>query len=100
MNDRIYQLLLGRKNASDLELNVFADINHNQFRKSAYKNVLVSLNIAYRKPYQTRHTFITILANHSDLKLHQVAKIYGTSTKMIEEHYLATNVDIPQLPDI
>lgn len=102
MNDKVYQLLLTRKNTNHLSLdcNVFEDINHNGFRKSAYKNVLFKLNIPYRKPYQTRHTFITILANHSDLKLHQVAKICGTSTKVIEEHYLATNVDISRLPDV
>lgn len=100
MTDRIYHLLLTRKQNAQLDCNVFENINHHSFRKSAYKNVLANLNIAYRKPYQTRHTFITILANHSDLKLHQVAKICGTSTNVIEKHYLATNVDISRLPDI
>ncbi|PSB47288.1 hypothetical protein C7B80_10160 [Cyanosarcina cf. burmensis CCALA 770] len=102
MNERVCQLLQIRKDTNQLGLdcNVFEDINHEKFRRSAYKNVLANLNIVYRKPYQTRHTFITILANHSDLKLHQVAKICGTSTNVIEKHYLATNVDISRLPDI
>lgn len=102
MNDRLFTLLIKRKIAkqSTLDSNVFADINHHAFRKSAYKNILANLKIPYRKPYQTRHTFITILANHSDLKLHQVAKICGTSTSIIEKHYLATNIDLSQLPDI
>lgn len=101
MSDRVYRLLLARKKSlSDPSSNIFEDINHAKFRKSAYKYILDRLGIPYRKPYQTRHTFITILANHSDLKLHQVAKICGTSTKIIEAHYLATNVEISRLPDI
>lgn len=102
MTDRVYNLLLARKNLEtiDVSKNVFEDINHHSFRASAYKNVLARLGIPYRNPYHTRHTFITIMANNSDLKLHQIAKICGTSTKIIEEHYLATNVDISSLPDI
>ncbi|MUL37976.1 site-specific integrase [Gloeocapsopsis dulcis] len=101
MSHRLYELLLARKECcSDLSQNIFEDIDHHSFRSAAYKTVLKGLGITYRKPYQTRHTFITILANHSDLKLHQVAKICGTTTKMIEDHYLATNVDIMQLPNI
>jgi len=101
MSNRLYELLATRKsNCLDLSNNVFSDIDHHTFRSSAYKNVLAKLGIAYRKPYQARHTFITILANNSDLKLHQVAKICGTSTNVIEEHYLATNVDVLRLPDV
>ncbi len=101
MSQRLYELLVARIESSvDLSQNVFESINHHNFRGAAYKTVLNRLGITYRKPYQTRHTFITIMANHSDLKLHQVAKICGTTTKMIEEHYLATNVDIWELPNI
>lgn len=101
MNNRLYELLLNRKIAClDDSSNIFSNIDHHSFRSAAYKNVLTKLGIAYRKPYQTRHTFITILANHSNLKLHQVAKISGTSINVIEQHYLGTNVDILRLPDI
>lgn len=101
MNDKLYKLLYQRRESSRSgEQNVFENIDHHSFRSSAYKTVLSNLGIAYRNPYQTRHTFITILANHSNLKLHQIAKICGTSTKVIEEHYLATNADISQLPNI
>jgi integrase len=102
ISDRIYNLLLNRKqivNPIDLQQNVFTGINHHSFRTGAYKYILEKLGIQYRKPYQTRHTFITILANHSDLKIHQIAKICGTSVKVIEEHYLATNPDIMSLPE-
>ncbi len=101
MNNRLFELLSERKGKClDLDSNVFSDIDHHSFRSTVYKNVLSKLNIAYRKPYQTRHIFITILANNSNLKLHQVAKICGTSIKVIEEHYLATNVDILRLLDV
>jgi integrase len=103
MNERLSSLLLKRKkeiNPSDLNTNVFKNINHNSFRTGAYKTVLDKLGIEYRKPYQTRHTFITILANHSDLKLHQIAKICGTSIKVIEEHYLAKASGLETLPNL
>lgn len=104
MNDRVCQLLIARKSlaSTTLEDRVFPDINHHAFRSGPYKTILEKLEIAYRKPYQTRHTFITIMANHpdSDLRLHQIAKICGTSTKVIEEHYLGTNADIAFMPNI
>lgn len=103
MNDRLYNLLKDRKermNPSSLENNVFEDINHNSFRTGAYKYILNKLGIKYRKPYQTRHTFITILANQSDLKLHQIAQICGTSINVIEQHYLGTSVNINSLPEL
>ncbi|MGL5874212.1 MAG: site-specific integrase [Xenococcaceae cyanobacterium] len=103
LSDRVYNLLLNRKrmlNPTDLEQRIFENINHHTFRTGAYKYILEKLGIKYRKPYQTRHTFITIMANHSDLKLHQIAKICGTSIKVIEEHYLATNSNVASLPDI
>lgn len=89
MNNRLDDLLSTRKvNCLNLDSNIFSDVEHHSFRSSAYKNVLAKLGITYRKFYQTRHTFITILANHSNLKLHQVAKICGTSINIIEQHYL------------
>lgn len=103
MNSRLKNLLLERKkklNITNLEENVFKEINHHSFKTGVYETVLKKLNIKYRTPYQTRHTFITIMANNSDLKLHQVAKICGTSIDVILNHYLATNVDIAYLPDI
>lgn len=101
IGDRLFKMLVERKKqTNNLEENVFADIDHHSFRAAPYKKVLESLNIDYRKPYQTRHTYITILANYSDLKLHQIAKICGTSTAVIERHYLSTNCDIAKMPDI
>lgn len=101
MSDRLHKLLSERRDKTvNLNANIFAEINHHTFRSGAYAKILEKLGIEYRKPYQTRHTYITILANHSDLKLHQIAKICGTSTRVIEEHYLGTNIDIAKMPDI
>ena len=35
-------------------------IDFHNFRNRAWKTVLAGLDITYRKPYQTRHTFITL----------------------------------------
>ena len=103
MNERLKSMLLKRKtklNIIDLQQCVFENINHNTFRTGAYKTVLKALGIEYRKPYQSRHTFITIMANYSDLKLHQIARICGTSIKVIEEHYLAKCSGLDTLPEL
>lgn len=101
ISDRLHKMLVERKKqSSSLDENVFSNIDHHSFRAAPYKLVLERLGIDYRKPYQTRHTYITILANYSDLKLHQIAKICGTSTAVIERHYLSTNCDIAKMPDI
>ncbi len=103
MNSRIKNLLLKRRENlgfPSLENNVFEDINHASFRNSVYKKILQNLEIEYRTPYQTRHTFITIMANQSDLKLHQIAQICGTSISVIEEHYLAKASGLQNLPEI
>ncbi len=103
MNDRLFNLLEERKKTiqpDDLEENVFKDISHHAFRSGVYKNLLKKLDIDYRKPYQMRHTFITVMANYSDLKLHQIARICGTSIGVIENHYLGTSLTINTLPDV
>lgn len=103
MNPRLKNMLLKRKeliNPINLSDNVFADINHASFRGSAYKKVLNELEIEYRKPYQTRHTFITIMANESDLKLHEIAFICGTSPTVITNHYLGKTIGVQSLPEI
>lgn len=103
MNNRLYNLLWERYQKLEpiaLETNVFEGINHNSFRGGAYKTILNKLGIEYRNPYQTHHTFITIMANHSDLKLHQIAQICGTSINVIENHYLGKVVNIPSLPEL
>jgi integrase len=61
-------------------------IDFHNFRNRAWKTVLESLNIAYRKPYQTRHTFIAwALENGLDAK--DVGRLVGNSPEVIYRHY-------------
>lgn len=56
------------------------------FRKNVWKPVVEGLNIKYRRPYQTRHTFITLaLENNLDAK--DVARLVGNSPEVIYRHY-------------
>lgn len=62
-------------------------IDFHNFRNRAWKNVLESLPlIRYRKPYQTRHTFIT-LALENGMTVQDVARVSGNSPGIIYKHY-------------
>ncbi|MDZ4874974.1 MAG: Tyrosine recombinase XerC [Chroococcidiopsis cubana SAG 39.79] len=56
------------------------------FRKNVWKPVLEGLGIEYRKPYQTRHTFITLALEHK-LDVKDVARLVGNSPEVIYRHY-------------
>lgn len=62
-------------------------IDWHNFTNRGWKKVIEGLGIEYRNPYQMRHTFITeaIKANISSTL---IARHCGTSTEMIERHYL------------
>jgi integrase len=56
------------------------------FRKSVWVKVLTGLGLEYKKPYQTRHTFINLmLENGLDAK--DVARLVGNSPEVIYRHY-------------
>lgn len=61
-------------------------IDFHNFRNRAWKTVLAGLDITYRKPYQTRHTFIT-LALENGLDTQDVARLVGNSPEAIYRHY-------------
>ncbi|MBW4553861.1 MAG: site-specific integrase [Aphanocapsa sp. GSE-SYN-MK-11-07L] len=62
-------------------------IDFHNFRNRAWKTILGSLpQIRYRKPYQTRHTFIT-LALDNGLDAKDVARLVGNSPEIIYKHY-------------
>jgi integrase len=61
-------------------------IDFHNFRNRAWKTVLEGLDIPYRKPYQTRHTFIT-LALENGLDAKDVARLVGNSPEVIYRHY-------------
>jgi integrase len=61
-------------------------IHPNNFRKRVWTPVLENLQIEYRKPYQTRHTFITLCIEHG-LDAKDVARLVGNSPEVIYRHY-------------
>lgn len=61
-------------------------IDFNNFRNRAWKTILASLSLEYRRPYQTRHSFIT-LALENGLDAKDVARLVGNSAEVIYRHY-------------
>ncbi|MBD2439881.1 site-specific integrase [Nostoc sp. FACHB-110] len=68
-------------------------IDTDNFRKRVWKVVLDGLEIEYRKPYNTRHTFIT-LALESGLDAKDVARLVGNSPEIIYKHYAGNKRDL------
>lgn len=65
-------------------------LDHSNFSSRAWKSILEKANIPYRKSYQTRHTFITMCVEaHYNSTV--IGRWTGTSAKMIDKHYGATN---------
>ena len=73
-------------------------IDTHNFRNRAWKTIIKSLNYEYRKPYQTRHTFVT-MALEADVSIPQIAKWVGNSPQVIMECYAGTirKVAVPEL---
>jgi len=61
-------------------------IDIHNFRNRAWKAVIDNLGIEYRKPYQTRHTFIS-QQKALGVEDGQIARACGTSISMIHKHY-------------
>lgn len=68
-------------------------------RNRAWKPILSSLNIDYKKPYSTRHTFIT-LALEAGMDVKDVAKLAGNSPITTYKHYASTDIRQIQVPDL
>ncbi len=66
-------------------------IDQHNFANRAWKAILNKCGVPYRKPYQCRHTFISLCAEENMNSL-AIARWTGTSMKMIENHYGATNL--------
>ncbi|MBD2774537.1 site-specific integrase [Iningainema tapete] len=91
-NGKLQSLLQAIKSENcDLESLVFpgyrgGHLDNKSFRKNIWKPVLDGLGIEYRKPYQTRHTFIT-LALENGLDAKDVARLVGNSPEVIYRYY-------------
>lgn len=69
-------------------------IDFHNFRNRAWKTILGDLKeIRYRKPYQTRHTFIT-LALENGLDAKDVAGLVGNSPEIIYKHYAGSKREL------
>jgi len=65
-------------------------IDHHNFSSRVWKSILSKCNVLYRKCYQTRHTFISLCVE-ADINSTAIGRWTGTSAKMIDNHYGATN---------
>jgi integrase len=61
-------------------------IDFHNFRNRAWEKVLEQVGVPYKKPYQCRHTFIT-LALEAGLDAKDVARLVGNSPEVIYRHY-------------
>ena len=69
-------------------------IDFHNFRNRAWVSILESLpDIRYRKPYQTRHTFIT-LELENGLAVQDVARLVGNSPEIVYQHYAGNKRDL------
>lgn len=72
-------------------------IDFHNFANRAWKTILTEAAIPYRKPYQTRHTFITLALEK--LSVQDVAALVGNSPEIIYRHYAGVSRDL-SLPDL
>lgn len=98
-NEKMQEFLRALKPAdADPEALVFPSatgkwINPSNFRNRIWTPLLEKLGIEYRKPYQTRHTFIT-LALENGLDAKDVARLVGNSPEVIYRHYAGNKRDL------
>jgi integrase len=67
-------------------------IDFHNFANRGWKVILTEAGIPYRKPYQTRHTFITLALEH--LSVQDVAALVGNSPEIIYKHYAGVSRDL------
>ncbi|OKH38334.1 hypothetical protein NIES2119_09870 [[Phormidium ambiguum] IAM M-71] len=104
VNDQLRSLLLEiRPNQYKTEQLIFTSpegmaIDAHNFLMRAWKKTFDELPIAYRKQYNTRHTFITHCLE-SGVPVAQVASWVGNSPKTIWQHYagVINSVEVPKI---
>lgn len=73
-------------------------INTDNFRCRAWKSVLKEAGVPYRKPYNTRHTFISHCLEQK-LNPAIIAQITGHSIETLYSHYAGVVNSRPEIPD-
>lgn len=74
-------------------------IDQHNFANRGWRNIVAACRVAYRKPYQTRHTFISLCVA-ANVNSTLIARWVGTSSRMIDKHYGASffgDVEPPEL---
>jgi site-specific recombinase XerD len=72
-------------------------LDFHNFDTRGWKHTLTDAGIELKKPYQMRHTFIT-LALKNGMSPQDVAKIVGNSAKIIYENYAGVSrvIEVPE----
>jgi integrase len=100
INSALENLLLSLPKTSDY---VFLNAEGNPISQHAlnrvWRRLLPKLGIAYRIPYQLRHTMISYHANHG-FPIVQLANIVGNSEKVIKESYLKLDISLINVPTL
>ncbi|KKD34914.1 hypothetical protein WN50_28250 [Limnoraphis robusta CS-951] len=106
INEQLRQILIEqKKQATNSDNLVFTSLMgcpvnpSGYFRPKIWRPTLAALNIAYRKPYCTRHTFIT-LCLESGMPVKDLAKLVGNSVNIIHKHYAGVNVRMLTVPTL
>jgi integrase len=73
-------------------------IVQDNFRKRVWKKILEGLGLEYRKPYVTRHTFITLCLDKG-IDAKDIAQWVGNSPEIIYKHYAGSrhNLQVPEI---
>lgn len=74
-------------------------IDTGALRIRVWKPILSSLGIDYKKPYATRHTFIT-LSLEAGMDVKDVTRLVGNSPVTTYNHYASTDVRQIQVPNL
>jgi integrase len=104
INDQLRQILESIKPLSgSAESLVFPApeggfIVQDNFRKRVWKKILQGLDLQYRVPYQTRHTFITLCLDKG-IDAKDIAQWVGNSPEIIYKHYAGSRHSL-QVPVI
>ena len=73
-------------------------IHDGNFRNRAWKKILISLGIDYRKPYITRHTLISH-ALETEMNPVDVAQLTGHNVETLYQNYAGVVNSRPRLPE-
>jgi integrase len=105
LNQRLSRLLLARRPADYQPKGLVFPalkggvIDARNFRNRAWVTVLAAAGVSYRKPYNTRHTFISH-ALAQGLNPITIAQMTGHDPEILFKHYAADIQGGLQLPDI